>query len=247
MPSWIEMVGYVASIFVASTFYMKTMLPLRSFAIASNVAFVVYGYFGGLYPVLVLHLFLLPLNIVRYRQVRNLLRDVREAAHGDLSLEWLIPYMGETSYKKGSTIFAKGERADTMLYVHRGRIRITDIDGVVQTKIFERGSVFGEIGLFAPDRKRTATAIAEDDTDVYSVDQDRIVELYYQNPKFAFYLVKLITRRFGRSIDTECIGSEHLPRTEKRARLELRKIEPGPFITSARLPSSWGPITSGPT
>ena len=195
MPSLIEMVGYIASILVASTFYMKTMLPLRSFAIASNVAFLVYGYFGGLYPVLVLHLFLLPLNIIRYRQVTKLLRDVREAAQGYLSLEWLIPYMRAASYKKGSTIFAKGEPADTMLYVHRGRVRIADIDGVVQTKIFERGSVFGEIGLFTPDRKRTATAIAVEDTEVFSVDEDRIVELYYQNPKFAFYLVKLITRR----------------------------------------------------
>jgi CRP-like cAMP-binding protein len=174
---------------------MKTMLPLRSFAIASNVAFIVYGYFGHLYPVLILHLFLLPLNIIRYRQVTKLLRDVREAAKTDFSLEWFIPYMSETSYKKGSIIFTKGEPADKMLYVHSGRIRVTDIDGTLHTKVFERGSVIGEIGLFAPDRKRTATAIADEDTDVYSVDEDKIVELYYQNPQFAFSLVKLITRR----------------------------------------------------
>jgi hypothetical protein len=195
MPLWVEIAGYIASILVASTFYMKTMLPLRSFAIASNVAFVVYAYFGHLYPVMILHLFLLPLNIIRYQQVGKLLRDVRAAAKGDLSLEWLIPYMSETSYKKGSRIFSKGEPADKMLYVHSGRIRITDIDGTVQTKMFGHGSVIGEIGLFAPDRKRTATAIAEEDTRVYSVDEDKIVELYYQNPEFAFHLVKLITRR----------------------------------------------------
>jgi hypothetical protein len=195
MPLWVESAGYIASILVASSFYMKTMLPLRSYAIASNVAFIVYGYFGQLYPVLILHLLLLPLNIIRYRQVRKLLRDVRAAARGDLSLEWLIPYMSETSYKKGSRIFAKGEPADKMLYVHSGKIRITDIDGPVQTKMFEHGSVIGEIGLFTPDRKRTATAIAEEDTRVYSVDEDKIVELYYQNPEFAFHLVKLITRR----------------------------------------------------
>lgn len=195
MPLWVEIAGYIASILVASTFYMKTMLPLRSFAIASNVAFVVYAYFGHLYPVLILHLFLLPLNIIRYQQVRKLLRDVRAAAKGDLSLEWLIPYMSETSYKKGSQIFAKGEPADKMLYVHSGMIRITDIDGPVPTRMFGRGSVLGEVGLFTPDRKRTATAIAEEDTRVYSADEDKIVELYYQNPEFAFHLVKLITRR----------------------------------------------------
>jgi len=89
----------------------------------------------------------------------------------------------------------KGELANKMFYIHDGRIRLTDIDGRLQTKLLERGSVLGEIGIFAPDRKRTATAIAEEDTDVYSIDEDKIIQLYYQNPRLAFYLVKLITRR----------------------------------------------------
>jgi CRP/FNR family cyclic AMP-dependent transcriptional regulator len=87
MSLWVEIAGYIASIFVASTFYMKTMLPLRIFAICSNVAFITYGYFGHLYPVLILHLFLFPLNIIRLRQIRKLTRDVREAVEGELSLE----------------------------------------------------------------------------------------------------------------------------------------------------------------
>jgi hypothetical protein len=195
MPLWVEIAGYIASILVASTFYMKTMLPLRIFAIVSNVAFMTYGYFGHLYPVLILHLFLFPLNIIRLRQIKKLTEDVREAAKGEFSLEWLTPYMSKTSYKKGTNIFMKGEPANKMLYIHDGRIRVTDIDALVQTKFLERGTVLGEIGIFAPDRKRTATAIAEEDTDVYSIDEDKIIQLYYQNPKLAFYLVKLITRR----------------------------------------------------
>jgi len=195
MPFWIEIAGYIASILVASTFYMKTMLPLRIFAIGSNVAFMTYGYFGHLYPVLILHLFLFPLNIIRLHQIRKLIKDVRGAVEGEFSLEWLTPYMSKTSYKKGTNIFVKGDQADKMFYIHDGRIRLTDIDGLVQTKLLERGSVLGEIGIFAPDRKRTATAIADEDTDVYSIDEDRIIQLYYQNPKLAFYLVKLITQR----------------------------------------------------
>lgn len=195
MSLWVEIAGYIASILVASTFYMKTMLPLRIFAIVSNVAFMTYGYFGHLYPVFILHLFLFPLNIIRLRQIKKLVKDVREAAKGEFSLEWLTSYMSKTSYKKGTNIFTKGEPANKMLYIYSGRIRVTDIEGLVQTKFLERGTVLGEIGIFAPDRKRTATAIAEEDTDVYSIDEDKIIQLYYQNPKFAFYLVKLITRR----------------------------------------------------
>lgn len=88
-----------------------------------------------------------------------------------------------------------------MLYIYSGRIRVTDIEGSVQPKFLERGTVLGEIGIFAPDRKRTATAITEEDTDVYSIDEDKIIQLYYQNPKFAFYLVKLITRRLIENLE----------------------------------------------
>ena len=60
--TWLEAVGYVASVLVLSTFYMKTMVPLRCCAIASNIAFIAYGFFGEIYPVLILHLVLLPLT-----------------------------------------------------------------------------------------------------------------------------------------------------------------------------------------
>ena len=43
-----ELVGYLASALVFATFYMKTMMPLRAVAIASNVAFISYGYVGGM-------------------------------------------------------------------------------------------------------------------------------------------------------------------------------------------------------
>ena len=195
MPLWVEIAGYIASVLVVSTFYMKTMLPLRIFAIGSNVAFMTYGYFGHLYPVLILHLFLFPLNIIRLHQIKKLTKDVREAAKGEFSLEWFTPYMSKTSYKKGTNIFTKGESANKIFYIHDGRIRLTALDAMVQTKFLERGAVLGEIGIFAPDRKRTATAITEEDTVIYSIDEDKIIQLYYQNPKLAFYLVKLITRR----------------------------------------------------
>lgn len=67
MIDWVSMVGYIAALLVASTFCMKTMVPLRCFAIASNLCFIIYAYFTFpiLYPVLTLHGFLLPLNCHR--------------------------------------------------------------------------------------------------------------------------------------------------------------------------------------
>ena len=69
-----ELIGYLASTLVFATFYMKTMMPLRTVAIASNVAFITYGYLGGMAPILILHVALLPLNLWRLHQTQQLVK-----------------------------------------------------------------------------------------------------------------------------------------------------------------------------
>ena len=66
-----DCLGCLAALLVFITFCMKRLIPLRLMAIASNVAFIGYGYTKNLYPVLVLHLVLLPLNCVRLAQLRT--------------------------------------------------------------------------------------------------------------------------------------------------------------------------------
>ena len=60
-----DMLGYLASSLVLTTFWMRSMFGLRLVAIASNFAFIAYGAWVGIHPVLLLHLTLLPLNISR--------------------------------------------------------------------------------------------------------------------------------------------------------------------------------------
>jgi hypothetical protein len=66
-----DLFGYVASILVFGTFYMKQMLALRLTAIASNVAFIAYAWANGLTPILLLHGALLPLNLLRLVEQRR--------------------------------------------------------------------------------------------------------------------------------------------------------------------------------
>ena len=61
--SWVDYVGFLAALTVLATFCMNTILPLRGLAIASNILFIVYGFAAQLYPVLLLHAVLLPINI----------------------------------------------------------------------------------------------------------------------------------------------------------------------------------------
>jgi hypothetical protein len=69
--SWIDLVGYLASLSVLATFCMSSMICLRAVAVLSNVLFITYGIGGHLAPVLVLHAALLPLNILKIFQLRR--------------------------------------------------------------------------------------------------------------------------------------------------------------------------------
>ena len=60
-----DVLGYAASLAVLATFTVRRMVPLRILAILSNVLFIVYGYQAQIHPVLLLHLALLPINLVR--------------------------------------------------------------------------------------------------------------------------------------------------------------------------------------
>lgn len=142
-------IGYLASALVFTTFYMKTMIPLRAVAIASNVAFISYGYLGGMTPILILHVALLPLNLWRLYQTRQLVKKVRLAMEGDLSFDWLIPHMNYRSFAAGETIFRRGDAARELFLISTGTVRLTELKIEVG-----KGSMVGEIGLFSPHKAR---------------------------------------------------------------------------------------------
>lgn len=71
MESLIDMIGYLAASLVFATFYVKRILTLRVIAISSNVAFIFYAYGSNLYPIVILHSLLLPLNLYRIFEIRR--------------------------------------------------------------------------------------------------------------------------------------------------------------------------------
>src|SRR5262252_9628549 len=87
-----NLVGYAGAVLVFVTFWMKTMVPLRYLGIGSNIFFIAYGYLAGAYPPLLLHILLLPLNIVRLREMIVLTRQVEKAASSDLNMAWIKPF-----------------------------------------------------------------------------------------------------------------------------------------------------------
>ncbi len=169
---------------------MKAMVPLRAIAIASNVAFIAYGLGAALYPVLVLHAVLLPLNCVRLLQARSLIRRVRAGLRGTFGLEWLIPLMTRHTFRSGDVLFRIGDPAHSTFMILSGSVRVAEI-GVV----LGPGSLIGEIGVFAPDGCRTGTALCETDVEIGSISDQRLLQLYVQDPTFGLYLMRLVVQR----------------------------------------------------
>jgi hypothetical protein len=186
-----DIIGYLASALVFATFYVRTMMPLRILAIASNFAFIGYAASEGLIPVLVLHLVLLPVNLARLYEIKKLLAFTRSAPARDASIEAMLPFMSQSRIQKGEYLFRKGDHARHMYYLVEGTLQLIEID-----KTVNKGAVIGEIGMFSPSRERTATAVAATDCRLLSVDDDTLYQAYYQNPKLGFYLISLIAGRF---------------------------------------------------
>ncbi|MEO4040824.1 cyclic nucleotide-binding domain-containing protein [Hoeflea sp. CAU 1731] len=118
-----EIAGYVASVLVFATFYMKTMMPLRIAGILSNIAFITYASIEGLLPILVLHSALLPLNLVRLSQLRARLREIGAAVVGDFSIKPILPLMKPRKITAGEVLFRAGDPADKLYFLVTGAAR----------------------------------------------------------------------------------------------------------------------------
>jgi CRP/FNR family cyclic AMP-dependent transcriptional regulator len=190
----IVIAAWFAALLVFSSFFMKTMIPLRVVAIASNVAFVTYallglryGIFGRVYPILVLHASLLPLNVLRLREIKRLMDAVNKASKSE-TLEYLIPYMRSERHSRGETLFRKGDVADKLYLIDEGSILMPELG-----KRLSEGAVFGEVGLFAPQSIRSLSAVCEEDCRLHAITKDKVLELYYQNPRFGFFLIRMVS------------------------------------------------------
>jgi len=188
--STVDVFGWIAGALVMATFCLRTMIPLRGVAIASNIAFVAYGLMANTLPIVVLHLALLPMNLLRLQEMRSLIRKVRRAACGTPCLDMLVPHMRVRQVPAGTTLFKKGDHAEEVYLILEGRVRIAGKNESVTT-----GQLVGEMGIFVPGQRRTDTAVCESEVCLASVSDDKIWELFYATPEFGAYLLRLVMLR----------------------------------------------------
>ncbi|MEM6614982.1 MAG: cyclic nucleotide-binding domain-containing protein [Pseudomonadota bacterium] len=197
---WGQVLGYVAGALVFAAFGMKTMIPLRITAIASNVAFLAYALIEGLTPILVLHGLLLPLNIFRMVELVLLLRRVRLAKRNGFDVMTVLPFVEPIELKDRDVLLRKGDTADCMYIVLDGEVEVVDYG--IRLGIHD---IVGETGLFASDRKRTATVRACGPVRLGRICQDDVERLYFLKPEFGHALIHLIGRRLTENLQTAAL------------------------------------------
>ena len=188
--------GFIGAALTVASYLMKSMLPLRMVALSANVFLVVYAVQGGSWPTVALYLAMIPINAKKVFDIRKLVRAIENAKADTPISEWLLPHMSRRQAKAGQTLWKKGDKATEMLYVESGRLNLLEYDEAIGPV-----SVIGEIGLFAPDNRRTRTIVCETDCTLYSLSAEAMAKLYYQNPQLGFHVMRLIVARLMRDTD----------------------------------------------
>ena len=190
-----EILGYLATAFNIAAYSMRTMIPLRILAIISNAVFIVYGAVGAVYPVLVLHAILLPLNSYRLREMLRLVRSIKSADLGGMQTEWLKPFMARRRHKTGDILFRRGDVADEMFIPLTGQFRLVELGAGVAI-----GQMVGELGFLAPGNQRSQTLECVAGGEVLSIHYEDLRQLFFQNPEFGFYFLRLTTGRLFQNL-----------------------------------------------
>jgi hypothetical protein len=190
-----NMLALIGAIFFVATLLMRTMVPLRVTGIISDVFFIGYGVLSGTVTTLMLYILLLPINIFRLAQMLKLVKRARIAAQGDLSMDWLKPFMTRRQYREGDVLFRKGERANEMFFTVTGKFLVTEL-GIE----LPPGRLVGELGFLSPDNRRTQSLECTEDGQVLAITYDRLLEIYFQNPEFGYYFLRLSTERLLQNI-----------------------------------------------
>jgi hypothetical protein len=200
-------VCYIASI------SMKTVIPLRIAGIASALFFLLSGILARSFPAIFLYAMLLPLNSFRLYQLIELIKKVRGAASSDLSMDWLEPFMTRRKYKKGDVVFRKGEVADEMFLADKGKYLVTELGLELRP-----GHIFGEMGLLTSGFQRTQSVECIESGHLLTISYDEVRELYFENPEFGFYFLRLVGERLLQNLKR----AEDLLAAERQKRAEAQ-------------------------
>jgi CRP-like cAMP-binding protein len=131
----------------------------------------------------------------------------------------------ERKYRKGATIFSKGDPANALCIVKDGRVRILSLsDKGAETivHILKEGAMFGE--LLLSEEKRAFTAVADTDALVTVLSKGSLVELLASIPTISKNFIRLLSKRLAK-VETEFGDFGHTWSYHRLTKVLLRLCE----------------------
>jgi len=109
----------------------------------------------------------------------------------------LLTESGEPeTFAAGTTIFEQGEAGEVLYIVRKGGVSLSADGRYLET--VESGGMFGEMALI--DREpRSATAVAETEVEVVTIDKRRFWFLVQETPYFAEIVMRVMADRLRRN------------------------------------------------
>jgi CRP/FNR family cyclic AMP-dependent transcriptional regulator len=191
-------VGYLASTLVLCTFLTRTMLPLRFIALGSTVTFITYSALLHLYPVLVLHCVLLPVNGYRLREILQLGKSVRETVDDTKIFDALVPFARKMTVGRGEVLIRKGDPSDALYLLLEGTLWVEEAEVELHP-----GSIVGEMGVMSRSQLRTASVDAKSDCVLGRVSAADFQRVYFSDPSLGLSLIRLIIDRLTREVQAQ--------------------------------------------
>src|SRR4051812_21687175 len=185
-----NILALLGGIFLISAFVVRTIVPMRVLCIVSVVVCLGAAIFAGSIQHFLMYFLALPVNIIRLVQIRKLVKKARSSARGDLSMDWLRPFMMPRHYQKGDVLFRKGDDATEMFLTVSGKFLVTEIGIEIPP-----GGILGELGFVSPKNQRTQSVECSEDGEALSISYEKLHEIYFQNPEFGYYFLRLTTDR----------------------------------------------------
>lgn len=123
-----------------------------------------------------------------------------ELLHDKDKVGLLLAAMTRIEIGVGQTLFQQGDEDNGLFMLESGSMTAliaTPTNGMRRVKKFIGGSVIGEMSNYTPDRKRTATIIANEPSVLYHLTAERITGLDAQDPRLGSSVHELVARTLG--------------------------------------------------
>lgn len=210
MLDWFACLG--AAFFALVSLFYPTRTWMRGTFAALSVLGAGYGAWAQNSGVVVAFGIVIAIQVAHTFALARLVESAKQSGDTDVSLDWLVSSMTPQRFSAGETLFRAGDRSDAMFVIKSGTIRLVEFNAALGA-----GKMLGEIGIFSPEGKRTASAVCETDVELLHLSAHRVFELFSQQPDFGFQLMQLIIRRMNERVQAHMAEQREI---ERRAEIE---------------------------